>query len=179
MTIERRNVGPRDVLIEIDACGVCHSDIHQAEADWAWTSSHGPRPRDRRTRHSRRSDVTTHCDRRPRRRGLLRRLLSRLPRLRGGDENYCPDWSTTYNGYERDGVTRPTAATPTASWSMSTTSCGSRGSGHSGRRSLLCAGITVYPPLKDYAGPGKEIGVIGLGGLAMSRCASLRRWARA
>ena len=30
---------------------------------------------------------------------------------------------------------------------------------------LLCAGITVYPPLKDYAGPGKEIGVIGLGGL--------------
>ena len=33
-TIERRDVGPRDVLIEIDACGVCHSDIHQAEAYW-------------------------------------------------------------------------------------------------------------------------------------------------
>ena len=33
-TIERREVGPRDVSIEIDACGVCHSDIHQAEADW-------------------------------------------------------------------------------------------------------------------------------------------------
>ena len=33
-TIERREVGPRDVLIEIDACGVYHSDIHQAEADW-------------------------------------------------------------------------------------------------------------------------------------------------
>jgi len=30
---------------------------------------------------------------------------------------------------------------------------------------LLCAGITVYPPLKTYAGPGKEVGVIGLGGL--------------
>lgn len=27
-TVERREPGPRDVLIDILYCGVCHSDIH-------------------------------------------------------------------------------------------------------------------------------------------------------
>lgn len=32
--------------------------------------------------------------------------------------------------------------------------------------SMLCAGVTVYSPLKEYgAGPGKKVGVIGIGGL--------------
>lgn len=30
----RRDVGARDVLIEIQYCGVCHSDIHQARGEW-------------------------------------------------------------------------------------------------------------------------------------------------
>src|SRR2546428_6813263 len=34
LTIERREVGPRDVLVDILYCGVCHSDIHQARAEW-------------------------------------------------------------------------------------------------------------------------------------------------
>jgi uncharacterized zinc-type alcohol dehydrogenase-like protein len=33
-TIERRNVGPRDVLIEIKYAGICHSDIHTVRGDW-------------------------------------------------------------------------------------------------------------------------------------------------
>src|SRR5215208_6187692 len=33
-TIERRDPGPDDVLIEIAYCGVCHSDIHQARDEW-------------------------------------------------------------------------------------------------------------------------------------------------
>ena len=32
--LERRAVGPHDVLIEIEFCGVCHSDIHQARGEW-------------------------------------------------------------------------------------------------------------------------------------------------
>ncbi|HQR30695.1 MAG TPA: alcohol dehydrogenase catalytic domain-containing protein, partial [Anaeromyxobacteraceae bacterium] len=32
--IDRRPVGPRDVAIEIDFCGICHSDIHQARDEW-------------------------------------------------------------------------------------------------------------------------------------------------
>src|SRR5687767_13710206 len=30
----RREVGPTDILIDILYCGVCHSDIHQAKAEW-------------------------------------------------------------------------------------------------------------------------------------------------
>ena len=31
---ERREIGPNDVLIAIDYCGICHSDIHQARNEW-------------------------------------------------------------------------------------------------------------------------------------------------
>src|SRR6478736_2947123 len=33
-SFDRREVGPKDVLIEIDYCGVCHSDIHQIRGEW-------------------------------------------------------------------------------------------------------------------------------------------------
>lgn len=33
-TIKRRDPGPRDVEIEIEFCGVCHSDIHTARGEW-------------------------------------------------------------------------------------------------------------------------------------------------
>ena len=26
--------GPQEVLIEVEACGVCHSDLHVADGDW-------------------------------------------------------------------------------------------------------------------------------------------------
>ena len=32
--IERREVGPKDVHIDIKYSGVCHSDIHQVRSDW-------------------------------------------------------------------------------------------------------------------------------------------------
>ncbi|SDX65161.1 Alcohol dehydrogenase GroES-like domain-containing protein [Geodermatophilus africanus] len=37
-TIECRDVGPNDVLIEITHAGICHSDIHTVNGDW------GPQP---------------------------------------------------------------------------------------------------------------------------------------
>ena len=37
-SIERRQVGPRDVLIEIDYCGVCHSDLHMVNNDWGMSA---------------------------------------------------------------------------------------------------------------------------------------------
>ncbi|HET8715563.1 MAG TPA: hypothetical protein VFM16_07050 [Holophagaceae bacterium] len=33
-TIERREVGPHDVQIEILYSGICHSDIHQVRNEW-------------------------------------------------------------------------------------------------------------------------------------------------
>src|SRR5688572_23311664 len=37
MTIERRAVGPHDVLLDIAYCGVCHSDLHHVRAEWGVT----------------------------------------------------------------------------------------------------------------------------------------------
>src|SRR5829696_9265428 len=33
-SFDRRDVGARDVLVEIQYCGVCHSDIHQVRDEW-------------------------------------------------------------------------------------------------------------------------------------------------
>lgn len=33
-TVERRDVGPHDVLIDIKYCGICHSDIHNVRSEW-------------------------------------------------------------------------------------------------------------------------------------------------
>src|SRR4051794_23558369 len=35
LKIERRPVGPHDVLLDVLYCGICHSDIHQARDEWA------------------------------------------------------------------------------------------------------------------------------------------------
>lgn len=37
MNLERRDLGPQDVLIEIHYCGICHSDIHTAKGEWGRT----------------------------------------------------------------------------------------------------------------------------------------------
>ena len=36
MTIERREIQPKDLEIDILYCGVCHSDLHTARNDWGW-----------------------------------------------------------------------------------------------------------------------------------------------
>jgi uncharacterized zinc-type alcohol dehydrogenase-like protein len=167
MEVQRREVGPLDVRIDIDACGVCHSDIHQAEGDW------GPDIFPMVPGHEivgivteAGAEVTKYQVGDRVGVGCYVASCGSCEACQNGDENYCPTWSTTYNGYEQDGVT-PTFG------------------GYSGHivvnenyvlripdgvdtqavAPLLCAGITVYPPLKSYAGPGKEVGVIGLGGL--------------
>ena len=33
-SFERREPGPHDVSIQIEYCGVCHSDVHQVRNDW-------------------------------------------------------------------------------------------------------------------------------------------------
>ena len=166
-TIERREVGPHDVLIEIDACGVCHSDIHQAEADWGmdiFPMVPGHEIVGRVTAAG--SEVAKHAVGDRVGVGCYVASCRACPACEAGDENYCPDWSTTYNGYERDGVT-PTYGGYAESIVVDEHYVLQIPEGPDTRAvaPLLCAGITVYPPLKDYAGPGKEIGVIGLGGL--------------
>lgn len=45
MSIERREPGHHDVLIDILYCGICHSDIHQARNEWGGSSLYPMAPR--------------------------------------------------------------------------------------------------------------------------------------
>lgn len=166
-TFDRRDVGDTDVRIDILACGVCHSDIHQAEGDWGMDIfPMVPGHEIVGTVAEIGSAVTKFAVGDRVGIGCYVDSCGDCHACQNGDHNYCPDWSTTYNGYEGDGVT-PTYGgysdhivvdedyvlrIPEGPDTMAVAP-------------LLCAGITVYPPLKQYAGPGKEVAVVGLGGL--------------
>ena len=167
MTIERREVGPRDVLIDIAACGVCHSDIHQAESDWGMDIfPMVPGHEIVGTVRELGGEVTTFAVGDRVGVGCYVASCGECDMCDRGHHNHCPDWSTTYNGYEQD------RATPTyggysdhivvdADYVLRIPD----GPDTFAVAPLLCAGITVYPPLKDFAGPGKDVAVVGLGGL--------------
>ncbi len=166
---ERRDPKEEDVVIEILYCGICHSDIHQARDEWGGSifpmvPGH---------------EIV----------GTVTKIGKNVSKFKVGDsvgvgcfvdscrncescknglEQFCEvGMSGTYNGREQDGKT-PTYG------------------GYSNQivvdqnyvlripenlpldaaAPLLCAGITLYSPLKHWkAGPGKKVGIIGMGGL--------------
>lgn len=165
---ERREPGDNDVLIDIHYCGICHSDIHQARDEWggSWfpmVPGH---------------EIV----------GTVRSVGKKVTRFKVGDnvgvgcmvdscrqcnscdqdlEQYCQKGpSLTYNGTERSGertqggyannivvdenfVLRMPDNLPLDACAP-----------------LLCAGITLYSPLRHWGvGPGKKVAIIGLGGL--------------
>jgi len=168
-SIERRQPRADDVVIEIDYCGICHTDIHFVHNDWGNTiypvvpgheiigrvsavggAVKGFKPGDR---------VGVGC--------LVDSCRS-CGSCEAGLEQYCEQGMTvTYNGTDRhDGTPTyggyserivvsdrfvlriPDALDPAAA------------------APLLCAGITTYSPLKHFGvGPGHRVGVVGMGGL--------------
>lgn len=167
--LERRGLREHDVHIEVMFCGVCHSDLHQVRNEW---------------RNSIYPVVPGHEIV-----GRVTEVGSGVTRYKAGDlvgvgclvdscrtcascqeglEQYCENGfvgtyngvdrvtgETTYGGYSTNLVVDeafvlrvpdnldPAAVAP-----------------------LLCAGITTYSPLRTWgAGPGKKIGIVGLGGL--------------
>ncbi len=165
----RRAVGPRDVLIHIRYCGICHSDLHQARNEWGgsiYPMVPGHEITGAVLEVGRAVTAFTVGD--PVGVGCMVDTCRTCPACRSGDEPYCeahPTW--TYNSYERDGVT-PTYG------------------GYSDRivvderyvlrippalpldraAPLLCAGITTYSPLLQWGiGAGHRLAVVGLGGL--------------
>jgi uncharacterized zinc-type alcohol dehydrogenase-like protein len=167
-SFERRDLLDHDVVIDIQYCGICHTDIHQVKNEWG-RSNYPMVPG---------HEIV----------GNISQVGSQVTRFKIGDkvgvgcfvdscrncdacskglEQYCNNVLTTYNGIEKDGKTptqggysnkiivdeiyvlrmpdnlRPERAAP-----------------------LLCAGITLYSPLMKWkAGPGKKVAIIGLGGL--------------
>ncbi len=168
--IERREPGPRDVDITILFCGVCHSDLHTARGEWP-DIVHPVVPG---------HEIV----------GRVARIGPAVTMFKPGDlvgvgcmvdscrtchpcgrglEQYCETGATftynspdlhlpgqqTYGGYSGSIVVDevfvlriPPALDPAAA------------------APLLCAGITTYSPLKHWgAGPGRKVGIVGLGGL--------------
>ncbi len=173
-SIPRRDVGADDVEFEVLYCGVCHSDLHTVRNEWSaamptvypCVAGHEIVGRVTKVganvRRFRVGDLAAT--------GCMVSSCRTCPSCKEGLEQYCdtgggvftynsPDplgtAPVTYGGYSKsivvdqhfvlrvsDKLSLPAVAP------------------------LLCAGITLYSPLKHWkAGPGKKVGIVGLGGL--------------
>ncbi len=166
---ERRDVGDNDVLIDISYCGICHSDIHQARDEWGGSAfPMVPGHEILGTVSKIGSKVSKFKAGETVGVGCFVDSCRECSACTAGDEQYCEQGSTyTYNALEKDGKTptqggystkivvdqnyilkipgtlKPEEAAP-----------------------LLCAGITLYSPLKLFGcDEGKKVGIVGLGGL--------------
>jgi len=166
---ERRELGANDVLIEIQYCGICHSDIHQVRNEWQ-NSTYPMVPG---------HEIV----------GRIKQVGAEVSKFKEGDiagvgcfvdscracENCADDFEQfcqkhlvlTYNSTEMDEKT-PTfggysnqivvdenyALKVSAEQNLANVA------------PLLCAGITTYSPLKRFGvGKGQKVGIVGLGGL--------------
>ena len=167
-TVVRREIGPNDVLIEIQYAGICHSDIHTVNGDW------GPQPFPVVPGHeivgvvaAVGTDVTRHRVGDRVGVGCMVNSCGECKNCRNGDEQYCLDGMVpTYAGTDRDGTTTQggysTHVVVDADFVLSVPD----GIDAAVAAPLLCAGITTYAPLRHWgAGPGKNVAVVGLGGL--------------
>ncbi|MCX5560323.1 NAD(P)-dependent alcohol dehydrogenase [Streptomyces sp. NBC_00038] len=167
-TIERREVGEFDVLIDIKFAGICHSDIHQAREGWGeaifpMVPGH---------------EIA----------GIVTEVGSGVTKFRVGDragvgcmvdscrecenckaglEQYCVKGNIqTYNGIGVDGTPTYGGYSTHIVVDENYTLRIPEGIALDEAAPLLCAGITTYSPLKHWnAGPGKKVAVLGMGGL--------------
>ncbi|MEJ2061059.1 MAG: NAD(P)-dependent alcohol dehydrogenase [Gammaproteobacteria bacterium] len=166
---ERREPRPDDVSIEIDYCGVCHTDIHFVNNDWGRTIypvvpgheiiGHVVAVGDQVKQFRVGDTVGVGCmvdscrECEACQQGLEQYCLSGMVPTYNGEDMH--DHGRTYGGYsdsivvsERFVVHVPDKLDPAAA------------------APLLCAGITTYSPLRHFGvKPGDKLGVVGMGGL--------------
>lgn len=166
--IERREVGPNDVLIKIEFAGICHSDIHTVNGDW------GPQPFPVVPGHEIvglvaevGADVSNHKVGDRVGVGCMVNSCGECASCLKGDEQYCLNGMVgTYAATDRDGTTTQggysTHVVVDADFVLSVP----EGLDPAAAAPLLCAGITTYAPLRHWnTGPGKKVAIVGLGGL--------------
>ncbi|KAM3211757.1 hypothetical protein ACQJBY_065087 [Aegilops geniculata] len=168
LAITRRRTGDDDVVIKILYCGICHSDLHSIRNDWKnakYPMIPGHEIAGEVTEAGKNVTKFKAGDRVGV--GCMVNSCQSCESCDKGFENHCPGMIFTYNSVDRDGtvtyggyssmvvvherfVVRFPDAMPLDKGAP-----------------LLCAGITVYSPMK-YHGlnvPGMHLGVLGLGGL--------------
>lgn len=165
----RRELGAKDVALDISYAGICHSDIHQVAEEW------GPAIFPMVPGH----EIA----------GIVTAIGSAVSKFAVGDkigvgvfvdscrtctscvqglQQYCVEGMTgTYNGYERDGTTVAMGGYSNnfvinEDYAVSIPD----NLPMEGVAPLLCAGITLYSPIKHWnVRPGMKVAVMGLGGL--------------
>jgi len=169
LAITRRAPGLHDVQIEIAYCGVCHSDLHTVKAEWAGTlypcvPGHEI--------VGRVSAVGAHVT--GFRAGDLVGVGCMVDSCRhcadceDGLENYCAGMVGTYNGATDDapGYTLGGYSERIVVHERYVLRVRHPEDQLAAVAPLLCAGITTYSPLRHWnAGPGKTVGIVGIGGL--------------
>ncbi len=168
-TIERRPVGEFDVLIDIKFAGICHSDIHQAREGWGEAifpmvpgheiagvvSEVGPGV----TRFAVGDRVGVGC---------MVDSCRACDNCEAGLEQYCTGGGMvgTYNAVGKDGEPTYGGYSQKIVVDQNYVVRVPDGLALDEAAPLLCAGITLYSPLRHWnAGPGKKVAVVGLGGL--------------
>ncbi|MFN0010004.1 MAG: NAD(P)-dependent alcohol dehydrogenase [Phycisphaerales bacterium] len=169
-SIERRDVGPRDVQMDILFCGVCHSDLHTARGEWPGITfpvvpGHEIVGRvvkvGAEVKAFKAGDLSAV--------GCMVDSCKACPNCTKGLEQYCDKGAVftynsadagvpgkmTYGGYSRSIVVDQRFVLRVSEQvNLAATA------------PLLCAGITTYSPLKHWgATKGKKVGIVGLGGL--------------
>lgn len=170
-TIDRREPGKNDVAIDILFCGVCHSDLHTARGEWP--------------------GIQYPCVPGHEIVGRVSSVGGDVKKFKAGDlvgvgcmvdscrtcascneglEQYCQGpvgFTGTYNGPVMGGPNTfggySAAITVDQGFVLAITHAEKD---LAGVAPLLCAGITTWSPLRHWqAGPGKKVGVVGIGGL--------------
>ncbi|WP_039906518.1 NAD(P)-dependent alcohol dehydrogenase [Micromonospora lupini] len=167
-TIERRDLGPRDVLIEIRYAGICHSDIHTVRGDWGsvpYPLTVGHEIVGRITEVG--ADVTRHAVGDRAGVGCMVNSCRECENCRTGNEQYCLKGNTqTYAGVDRDGTVTQGGYSTHVVVDEDFVLRVPESIPYEAAAPMLCAGITTYSPLAHWnAGPGKKVAVVGLGGL--------------
>ncbi|MTE22999.1 NAD(P)-dependent alcohol dehydrogenase [Microbacterium sp. ZXX196] len=168
LTIERRDVGPRDVLIAIRYAGICHSDIHTIREEW------GPISFPQVVGHEIvgevvevGSEVTAHAVGDRVGVGCMVNSCGECAECLAGDEHNCENGNTqTYGSVDRDGtITQGGYSTHVVVDERFVLKV-PESIPYEAAAPLLCAGITTYSPLARWgAGPEKKVAVVGMGGL--------------
>ncbi|MTW11126.1 alcohol dehydrogenase catalytic domain-containing protein [Pseudoduganella eburnea] len=169
MDITRREPGAHDVLIDIAFCGVCHSDLHTVRAEWAGTQFPCVPGHEIVGRISAvGAHVSSHKVGDLVGVGCIVNSCKHCADCGDGLENYCDGMVGTYNGAteEKPGWTLGGYSQQIVVHERYVLRVRHPEQDLAAVAPLLCAGITTYSPLRHWnVGPGKKVGVVGIGGL--------------
>ncbi len=169
LNIPRRDLQPDDVQFDILYCGICHSDLHQIKNDFGFSNYPmvpGHEIVGRVTAVG--SDVTRFKVGDLAGVGCIVDSCGGCPACQRDLQQFCENGTTlsfntpdkhlggmTFGGFSQTYVCKE-SSTLQMPESLDLAAAAP----------LLCAGITVYSPLKHWnVGPGKKVGILGIGGL--------------